>query len=292
MSCKSLNYIYKIGVLLFLLCLGVSLMAQINNKPMDITFDSEGFKIAGKFYQASGDGIKPTAILLHGIPGGDGDLFDLGQKLSTEGINVLVFNYRGTWKSEGVYLPSTSLEDINSAIKFLKSSQTAATFSIDTTRLYIVGYSYGGGMALLGSLFDDNIKKVVSIAGGSLKVVADNIEKSDEYRQMHRQYLDDCMADSNAVRGLGGKESHEWLLPRKDKFDIVQHAEKLSAKKVLWIGGWRDYAIPLEEHILPLFRAIQRFSMMDVKIQVYDCNHSFEGFREHLADDIVSWLRE
>jgi len=268
-------------------------MAQDTNiEPFPVSFDSEGDKVTGKFYKAAGDRVKPTAILLHGHPGGDGDLFGLGQKLSAEGINALVFSYRGTWKSEGLWLPSTSLEDVNSAIKFLKSSKTAETYSIDTANLSIIGYSYGGGMALLGSLFDDDVKKVVSIVGGSLKVVADNIEKSDEYRQMHRQYLDDCIADFKAVRGLSGEESHNWLLPRRDDYDIIKHAKELSTKKIFLIGGKRDQSIPIEEHILPLYRAIQKHSLENVKFEVYDCDHTLEGAKDQVVDDIIDWLKE
>jgi len=285
------NKIYLVS--LFLCCLGVSLMAQGNNNdPIPVSFDSEGDKVVGKFFEAKGDGSKPTAILLHGHPGGDGDLFGLGQKLSADGINTLVFSYRGTWKSEGIWLPSTSLKDVDSAIRFLKSLQTVKTYSIDTSKLYIIGYSYGGGMALLGSLFDDDIKKVVSIVGGSLKIVADNIEKSDEYRQMHRQYLDDCIADFKAVRGLSGEESHNWLLPRRDDYDIVKHAEELSTKKIFLIGGKRDQSIPIEEHILPLYRAIQKHSLENVKFEEYDCDHTLEGAKDQVRDDIVGWLRE
>jgi len=47
------------------------------------------------FYKASGLEKKPTLILLHGMPGGEGDLFGLGKKLSPLGINVLVFNFSG-----------------------------------------------------------------------------------------------------------------------------------------------------------------------------------------------------
>jgi len=206
-------------------------------------------------------------------------------------VNAFTFNYRGTWKSEGVYLPSTSLEDVRSAIKYIKSPEMVTKFSIDTTKLSIIGYSYGGGMALLGAALENSITNVVSMAGGDLRVVADFIEQYPEYRQAHRQFLDECMDDTSAVRGLGGESSHEWLLENRDKFDLKSNAETLSKKRVLLLGGWDDFDIPVEDHILPLFRAIQKFSPEHLRIKVYDCNHSFEGAKDQLINDIISWIK-
>jgi len=267
-------------------------MAQSNDSnPVPINFQSHGDKIVGYFYRATGDGPFPTAILLHGFPGGEGDLFGLGSRLCSEGFNALVFNFRGTWKSEGIYLPSTSLEDVKSAIDFLKSSKMTDSYSIDTTDLVIMGYSYGGGMALLGSLFDQSVKRVIDISGGDLSAIARLIENSEKYRIAHQNYLDEAMADSSVCRGIGGRESHLWLLEHRDEFDLVKKAEQISKKKILIIGGWKDTEATLEDHILPVFRVLRRYSPENTSIKVYDTGHSFEGYRERLADDIVDWLK-
>ena len=287
MTFKHLKYL----VITLSCCIGI-IMAEDNREgTVPVNFKSEGFKIAGQFFPADGKGPFPTVILLHGIPGGEGDLFGLGKHLNMVGVNAFTFNYRGTWKSEGVYLPSTSLEDVRSAIKYIKLPEMVAKFSIDTTKLSIIGYSYGGGMALLGAALENGIADVVSIAGGDLKVVADFIEKSQEYRLMHRQFLDECMDDTSAVRGIGGESSHEWLLENRDRFNLLKYAEALSQKRVLLLGGWDDFSIPVEDHILPLFRAIQKYSPEGLRIQVYDSNHSFEGARDQLIDDIISWIK-
>jgi len=288
------DFIRRISTAAIFICgYGVPLMAQNNlDYSIKISFESESQKVTGIFFPAGGTAPLPTAILLRGFPGGDGDQFGLGRNLSINGINTLIFNYRGTWGSEGLYLPSTSLEDVRSAIVFLKSPQTIKAYSIDTTRISIIGYSYGGGMALLGSLFDPSIKKVVSIAGGDLSVVTRLIEHSEEYRLNHRQMLDESMSDPAICRGLGGKESHVWFAEHRDEFDLVARAEELAKKDIFLIGGWKDQAIMLEDHILPLFRALRRYSVDNIKIQVYDTDHSFEGFKEQLADDIIRWLKE
>jgi pimeloyl-ACP methyl ester carboxylesterase len=174
-----------------------------------ITFKSRGAKIKGRFFPTTGPGSCPTVILLHGFPRNEEDLFGLGQEMSEKGINVFTFNYSGTWESEGVFTPKTSLQDVESAISFLKSSEMVQKFKIDTTNISIIGYSYGGGFALLGSLTDPKVRKVVSIAGGDLSVLARMIEQNEEYRKFHEAFLDEYMSDSTVTRGLGGRTTHE-----------------------------------------------------------------------------------
>lgn len=267
------------------------MMAQENNSSViPIAFDSHGDKVSGIFFPASGEGPFPTVILAHGFPGGEGDVFGLGQRLSEQGFDALAFNYRGTYKSQGLYSPATSLEDVKSAIEYLKLPSTVKRFSVDSTNLCLIGYSYGGGMALLGSLFDPAIKRVVSISGADLNILAGQFKNDEEYRLAHQNFLDECMADSTMCRGIGGKESHEWLFNHREDFDILARAEQLSLKKIFLIGGWRDESAAVEYYVLPLFRELRSHSVENVDIQIYDTDHSFEGFRDQLANDIMIWL--
>jgi len=256
------------------------------------TFISDVFKVKGLFFAANGIGPFPTVILLQGFPGGEGDLFGLGERMSAQGINAFAFNYRGTWESEGLWTPETSLGDVKSAISFLKSGKMIRSFSIDTSDISIVGYSYGGGLALLGSLGDPNVRRVVSIAGGDLNVVARLIEESEEYRKSHQAFLDECMADSTVARGLGGKASHKWLLRHRDDYDLVRHSKELASKAILLIGGWQDQAIPIEDHILPLYRALQKHGAKNLKIVAFDSNHLFENVKDELAELIITWIKK
>ena len=282
------------GILLVVLIFTQIPFILAQNKPIDpteITFASNGDKIHGWFYKAKGKEPFPTVILLHGYPGGDGDLFKLGQTLIKEGFNAITFNYSGTWQSEGMYLPETSLKNVETAIDFIKSAQSIKSFGTDTSKISIIGYSYGGGMALLGSLFDRSVQKVISIAGGDLSVVARMIEESPDYRKFHQNYLDECIADPAMSRGLGGKASHEWLLKNRDDYDLKKHADKLAQKDILLLGGWFDQAIKIEDHILPLFRSLQNHKAANLEIYIFKTDHSFKNVREDLISKIISWLK-
>ena len=211
--------------------------------------------------------------------------------MTEKSINAYTFNYRGTWESEGLYLPETSLEDVEQAIRFLKSPQIVQQFLIDTSDISLIGYSYGGGFALLGSLSDSSIKKVVSIAGGDLSVIARMIEENDDFRKMHQQFLDNCMSDSTVCRGFGGRETHIRFLKQKDDYNLKKYSNKLADKDILLIGGWLDDTITIEGHILPLYRSLQKQGAEKLKIHIFETDHSLKNVRDALTSKIISWLR-
>jgi len=258
-------------------------------KPVPLTFESKGANIHAILYRAPGVRPLPTVILCHGFPGNDGDVFGLGERLAEEGFNALAFNYRGSWGSGGVFKDTNSLEDVVSAIRYVKSSFVVKEFNVDPSRIALIGYSYGGGMALLGSLSDASVKRVVNLAGGNLGEAGRMMRQSDEFRRAIEKSIEE--GASSAGLRVNPKEIIAELLADLDKYDLVKHADGLSSKDILIIGGWRDQEADIEHHILPLFRALQRHGANQVRIEIFDSDHSFTNVRNQLADRIVSWLR-
>src|SRR4030067_3360828 len=259
-------------------------------KPIPVTFESKGASIHAIFNQASGVGPLPTVILCHGFPGNNTDVLGLGQRLMKEGFNALAFNYRGTWGSEGLLTSANSLEDVISAIRYVTSSLAVREFDIDLSRIAIIGYSFGGGMDLLGSLNDPAVRRVVYIAGGNLSEVVRMMQQSDEFRRAILKGIDQGMSESS-FKGPKAEEMFAEVLADMDKYDLVKHAKALSYRDVLIIGGWRDQENTIEHHILPLYRALQRHGAKQVQIEIFDADHSFANVRSQLADRIVSWLK-
>lgn len=72
----------------------------------------------------------------------------IGKQLSLSGINAVTFNYSGTLKSEGKTNHQNSESDIAAAYKFIHSPGNIRMFKIDTSRIILGGWSYGGGMAM------------------------------------------------------------------------------------------------------------------------------------------------
>jgi len=259
-------------------------------KPVPVVFESKGANIRGLFYKASGVEPLPTVILCHGFPGNNRDVLGLGERLTKEGFSALAFNYRGTWGSEGLLTIANSLEDVVSAIRYVKSSSTVREFNVDPSSITIIGYSFGGGMALLGSLNDPTARRVVYIAGGNLSEVGRMMQQSDEFRRATLKAVDQGISDSG-FSSLLAEELFAEVFADMDKYDLVKHVEALSNKDILIIGGWRDQENAIEHHVLPLYRALQRHGAKQVQMEIFDADHSFTNVRSQLADRIVSWLK-
>src|SRR4030042_5510742 len=174
-------------------------------KPIPVVFESKDANVHGLFYKASGVGPLPTVVLCHGFPGNNTDVLGLGERLVKEGFSALAFNYRGTWESEGLLTNANSLEDVISAIRYVKSSFTVRKFNVDPSSVTIIGYSYGGGMALLGSLNDPAVRRVVYVAGGNLSEVGRMMQQSDDFRRAVLKMVDQCVSDS----GFRGSKAEE-----------------------------------------------------------------------------------
>jgi dienelactone hydrolase len=260
-------------------------------KPIPVVFESKGAKIHALLYQAYGVEPLPTVILCHGFTGSNTDVLGLGERFMKEGINAFAFNYRGTWGSEGMFTIANSLEDVVSAINYVKSSFTIREFNVDPSSITVLGWSYGGGMALLGSLNDPTIRRVVYIAGGNLSEVARMIKQSDEFKQAILKMVDQGISDSG-FSSLSAEELFADVFADMDKYDLVKHAEALSKKDILIIGGWRDQENTIEHHILPLVRALQRHEAKQVQIEIFDADHSFANVRSQLVDRVISWLKK
>ena len=261
------------------------------NSPSKVDLYSHGKKLNADFYQASGGDKYPTLILLHGFPGGEGDPFGLGKKLSSSGINVLVFNFRGTWSSEGTFSFESSMEDIHKAVEFLHEKDNIERYNIDTTNIIVAGHSFGGAMALTEAMYNPEIRRIISIAGADESVFGRKMLTDDSFRTMFEGMLKACESPEGPIKFDSELSINKWLT-NLDKFDQVKHAESLVDRDILFVGGWQDNSVILEEHILPLYRKLQELSSGKIQICVFNTDHGFGNVREELAETIEKWIKE
>jgi pimeloyl-ACP methyl ester carboxylesterase len=291
---KSITNLFKV------LFLGIMLLhvSSISNCQSDstsqtrISFLHKGDQISGWFYKAQGTGPFSLIILLQGAVGKDGDILSLGRNLSKKGFNVMTFNYPGLWKSEGIRTDEGALGSVQSAINYAKYDSFLSRFNNDTSDIVLIGYSYGGGMALLSSALDESIKKVVAIAAGDLFILANKIEKEPAIREYYERTLNRILSDPAVARGTSGEEYVEALLENRDKYNLKQYSEILAKKKLLLIGGWLDNAKRIEDELLPLYRELLLKGADNIKIHAFETDHSFANQKEKLAETILFWLEE
>jgi len=114
-------------------------------KMIELNIPSGGSKLQGLMYMASGNHLHPTIFLLHGYPGNERNL-DLAQVLRANGWNVIYFNYRGAWGSQGQFSLKNCVEDVVNAVHYIEKEKKQ--FKVDTSNLVLFGHSMGGWVTL------------------------------------------------------------------------------------------------------------------------------------------------
>src|SRR5438093_1227206 len=80
---------------------------------------------------------------LPGFPGYGRNL-DLAHAFRRAGWTALVFHYRGAWGSQGEFTFGHVLEDVRSALAFVRSGEARRDLQLDAERVALVGHSMGG----------------------------------------------------------------------------------------------------------------------------------------------------
>ncbi|NWF90232.1 MAG: alpha/beta fold hydrolase [Ignavibacteriaceae bacterium] len=129
-----------------------------------IVFYSDSIKIAGKIFNNPKRIKAPTIIILHGthVLGKDQPLvLSLAKEFQKKDYNVLIFDFRGYNESEDPKAVN-SIDDLNfaedvvSAINFLKEYP-----KVDTSKIFILGHSFGAGVSLSAMNQIDCVKKYI-----------------------------------------------------------------------------------------------------------------------------------
>ena len=179
-----------IFIKIFVIFTAIFTVAQSQvSSPVEISINRNGIHLKGKFYNPGVSGTFPTVILLQGFPGNETDVLGIGKILSEVGYNTLTFNYSGTYHSEGEFNFDNSQKDVEAAFNFINQPENITKFKIDTTRIILGGYSFGGGMALTYAANHPEIKEVFSIAGNDHCAAIREYELNAERKKCLMIYL-------------------------------------------------------------------------------------------------------
>jgi pimeloyl-ACP methyl ester carboxylesterase len=284
----------RLLITLILLAVLVSARSQ-DTIPADITIDRDGIELKGKFYQAEGEGNKPTVILLQGSPGNTIDVLGLGKRLSQLGINAMTFNFSGTHQSQGEMSFENCLADITAAFRFLKSPQSILTHKTDAASIFLAGYSFGGGMAMTYAVKHPEITSVISIAGPDW---GEFFEDYIKYPEMKKSV--DSGIDRSVTTGIFRFEPESMPkdigIPGLEKLDpdfyTIRSVSYLTNKDILIICGWDDFQIRMERHAIPLYRALKQEKAQKVQITAFQDDHSFSKSRDIMAQVLAEWINK
>jgi pimeloyl-ACP methyl ester carboxylesterase len=251
---------------------------------------SNGNKLNALFYTTN-DKDSPTLILVHGFPGNNQSPLGLAEKLNDAGIKILVFNYQGSFSSEGTFNNENSIQDIVVAMSFLKQEQTIRQFEIDTSNIVLCGYSFGSASALTAAIYHPEIRRIISIGGYDYSVDIKKMKSDSAYRETFEKRISGSFSPTGPIN-LDLESFHHYndsIILNVDYYDLVKNAEKLRDREILFIAGWLDYMALMEEHVLPLYRQLKKLKSEKVSIKVFDTNHGFGNVKDDLIKVIIDW---
>jgi alpha/beta superfamily hydrolase len=210
----------------------------------EIRLKADGLELRGELHVPSGDRPHPALCICHGIPATPPDPTDKGYALLAErfchaGFATLIFNFRGTGKSQGNLDILGWTRDLRAALDFLCDVK-----EVDRNHLCLLGFSGGAAVSVYTAAHDPRVSLVVTCACPadfhSLHQRETPVETIQRFRQI------------GAIRDKDFPPSiEEW----QEGFEIVtpiNWVDRISPRPLLLVHGNADELITLE-HASRLF---------------------------------------
>jgi len=266
-----------------------SLLLFSQSNPISIDLRNNGIRLDAKIYVTDKPNKVPSVILLHGFPGNQSSPLGLAERLNSAGLNILVFNYQGSYLSEGNFSFDNSIDNVNSAFNFLLLPQNQTKYKIDTSKIIVCGYSFGGTIAIESAMYNDKIRYLVSIANDDHSVSIKKAANDLEFRENYRKFVGGSFEPNGPFRG-DLKALLEYNIQNVDRYDLVKNADKLKSKKILFIVGWQDNTSLIEINTLPLYRKLMQSNKVNTSIKGFESDHRFGNVIDDLSNTLINWI--
>lgn len=228
-----------------------------------VVLECKGSRLLCGFYRAAGVGPRPTAVLLHGLPGVEKNL-DIAYGLRDAGWNCLYFHYRGSWGSGGVFSLAGRQDDLVAITEWVVQQPC-----VDAQRLALVGHSAGGYLALMGGASDLRFRGIVALCPLISPGRAPLSQRDfDEFARM--------------LDGISGREL-------KSQYDALPPVESAAAqlrdRHVLVLTGAKDDVFP-HSHYPPLIESVPTIEWHEFS----NGDHFLSLCRQEAVRLVVPWL--
>jgi len=242
----------------------------------ELFIPSANSQLAGMIYRPNGNKKHPTLILLHGFPGNERNL-DLAQVVRAHGWNVIYFNYRGSWGSQGKFSFKNCVEDVGNVVAFCNKYQDS--LKIDTSNIVLFGHSMGGWVCLKALEQLPQIKKGFALSTWNIYDDLKNFKSEKQLIELAKNptiFTNYFVLNSTTV---------DILRPAfKDIFyyKLATNAKSLSDKQI----------IILDEHVRnkEIADSLKKMQLSFFNYQVWETDHGFTNKRVSLMNKLISFL--
>ena len=279
-------------LLSFLLLVSTNAFAQsesviLNDLKWDMTspasstelfIPSGNSQIAGLIYSANGLQKHPTLLLLHGYPGNERNL-DIAQVVRSHGWNVIYFDYRGSWGSQGKFSFKNSVEDVVNVVAFCNKYQDS--LKIDTSNIVLFGHSMGGWVCLKALQELPTIKKGFVLSTWDIAKDFKNVSNEKEMLSIAN---DPNIAGKYFVLNTSLKDLYTPVLQDKTYFNLLNDAKSLGDKQIIMIDE--------HEKNSQLAEKIKESNKSYFDYSVWQTDHSFTNKRASLINKVLAFIEK
>lgn len=242
----------------------------------ELFIPSNNVLLAGLIYKANGSGKHPTLLLLHGYPGNERNL-DIAQVVRAHGWNVIYFDYRGSWGSQGKFSFKNCVEDVVNVVAFCNKYQDS--LKIDTSNIVLFGHSMGGWAGLKAIEQLPQIKKAFILSAW------------DIFNQYKRQLTGTELNAYNVNANTLGKyfvlngslnDRFKPVIDRDDYYSLEKNISPLKEKQI----------VMLDEHDRNknIAEAIQNLNPVYFEYDIWQTDHSFTNKRISMINKLLWFL--
>ena len=241
---------------------------------IELAIPSDNSTMQGFIYKANGAQKHPTLLLLHGCPGNERNL-DLAQVVRAHGWNVIYFNYRGSWGSQGKFSFKNCVEDVVNVVGFCKKYQDS--LQIDTSNIVLFGHSMGGWVCLKALQKLPSVKKGFALSTWNIYGDFKNIKTEQQIIQKVKEEGGEIFVLNTAT-----KEIFETVVKEPNYFNLANDAKTLSDKQI----------IMLDEHSnnKEIATSIKSANKSYFDYQVWQTDHPFTNKRISLINKVLAFL--
>lgn len=239
----------------------------------ELNIPSAGSKLQAFILTANGAQKHPTLLLLHGYPGNERNL-DLAQVVRSHGWNVIYFDYRGSWGSQGKFSFKNSVADVVNVVAWCKAN--AAKFKIDTANIALFGHSMGGFICLKALTYLPGVKKGFALStwdiyAGSLYFKG--ADMPEKYAKASGQYF---------VLNASPAELFGPVAADPGYFDLHKSVDALSKKQIIMLDEHHNNKALADD--------IKAHNKAYFDYQVWQTDHPFTNKRVSLMKKVLWFL--
>jgi dipeptidyl aminopeptidase/acylaminoacyl peptidase len=244
----------------------------------EIRLQADGLELAGELHIPSRHKVRPALCICHGIPAAPPNPTDKGytllaQRFCHAGFVTLIFNFRGTGKSEGNLDILGWSRDLQAALDFLYNLN-----GVDKTRFCLLGFSGGAAVSVYTAAHDPRVFLVVTCAC-----------PADFHSLRQRETPPDTIQRFRQIGAIRDKDFPPSIEEWQEGFEIItpiNWIDRISPRPLLLVHGGADELIPLE-HARRLYRKAKQ--PKELKI-VPGVKHKMR-LDKAAMDFVLDWLK-